>query len=140
MNQGLAGGRGQRYYVVKELVGADVYWRIYCKTDLQDGTQGKKILKTQKIKYYIFWNNTEADLPEAYYLDITATLKMAGFIRIKAHSDWITNKKASEWWHFHYNKNLQATFQDEMELLGYNEATLRKNGWDTDLKLDKKPG
>lgn len=140
LNQNFAGGKDQRYYVVKEAVGNDTFWRVYCKTTKQDSSQGKKIGKSQNVKYYSFWAKKEIDLPEAYYMDLTATLKVAGFIRIKAHSNWTTNPKGAEWWHFHYDKNLQETFQDEMELLGHDEATLRRNGWNTDAKLDRKPG
>lgn len=140
LNQSLAGGKGQRYYVVKEVLGGHTFWRIYCKTDKQNGTQGTKILKSKKIKYYSFYNKTEYDLPEAHYLDITEILKNANFTRIKAHSNWQTNAKGMEWWHFHYDKDIQTTFQDEMELIGHSEAALRKNGWDTDAKLDKTPG
>jgi peptidoglycan hydrolase-like protein with peptidoglycan-binding domain len=140
LNQGLAGGKGQRYYVVKEVVGSNTFWRIYCKTDNQKGLQGKKISKAKKIKYYSFWAKKEIDLPPAYYIDLTKTLKDSGFIRIKAHSNWKTNPKGTEWWHFHYDNLLEATFQDEMELIGHDEATLRKNGWNTNQKLDRKPG
>lgn len=140
LNQNLAGGKGQRYYVQKELVGKDTFWRIYCKTEKQDGSQGTKITKDKKIKYYSFWAKKEIDLPAAHYLDLTEKLHNAGFIRIRAHSNWKTNSKGQEWWHFHYDKDLQKTFQDEMELLGHNEATLRKNGWNTNAKLDRHPG
>ena len=140
LNQGLAGGKNQRYYVVKELIGSDTFWRVYCKTTLQTGAEGTKITKVKKVKYYSFWGKKEIDLPEAYYIDITDTLKSAGFIRIKAHSNWQKNPKGSEWWHFHYDKNLEATFQDEMELLGHTESTLKVNGWNTPAKLDRKPG
>lgn len=140
LNQGLAGGKGQRYYVIKEPTGNDTYWRIYCKTDKQDSSQGKKLTKAEKIKYYSFWAKKEIDLPEAYYMDLTEKLKSAGFNRIRAHANWETNPKGAEWWHFHYDKQLQETFQDEMELIGIDEANLRRNGWDTEAKLDRKPG
>jgi len=140
LNQSLAGGKGQRYYVVKESVSGDVYWRIYCKTDKQDKSQGQMIGKSKNIKYYSFWAKKEIPLPVGYYLDITKELDNAGFVRIKAHSNWKTNSKGTEWWHFHYNKDISETFQDEMELIGHDEATLRANGWDTDAKLDRKPG
>ena len=71
LNQALAGGKNQRYYVVKETVVKKTFWRIYCKTDNQKGTQGKKITKAQKKKYYSFWAKKEVDMPEAYYIDIT---------------------------------------------------------------------
>lgn len=139
LNQNLAGGTKQRYYVVKETSGT-VYWRIYCKTTRQDGTQGVKITKNKKIKYYSFWKKKEFDMPVAYYIDITKILQQHDFIRIKAHTDWKTNYKATEWWHYHYKKNIQPTFLDEMELIGVSETTLRAKGWDTITKLDHKPG
>jgi hypothetical protein len=138
LNQGLAGGRNQRYYVVKEADGSDTVWRIYCKTDKQDGTQGRSI--GRGIKYYVFGSKKEVDLPQAYYLDLTTFLSNFGFMRIKAHSNWQTNAKGQEWWHFHYNHDLSDSFSDEMELVGITEDVLKKNGWDTEAKLDHKPG
>jgi hypothetical protein len=140
LQQALAGGRKQRYFVVREIAGGDTYWRIYCKTDRQDGTQGSKISKLKKIKYYSFFDKKEYQLPEAYYVDITNILNKNGFARIKSHSNWKINSKGLEWWHFHYEKDLQKTFQDEMELVGYSEEVLRNNGWKTDAQLDHKPG
>jgi hypothetical protein len=106
----------------------------------QDGTQGSKISKLKKIKYYSFFDKKEYQLPEAYYVDITNILNKNGFARIKSHSNWKINSKGLEWWHFHYEKDLQKTFQDEMELVGYSEEVLRNNGWKTDAQLDHKPG
>lgn len=140
LNQGLAGGKGQRYYVEKEVISGATYWVVYCKTDSQTGAQGKKITAALNKKYYSFWSKKEIAFPEGYYINVTEFLKARGFVRIKAHSNWKTQPKGQEWWHFHYDKDLQATFQDEMELLGYDEATLKKHGWNTDLKLDTKPG
>ena len=140
LQQALAGGKNQRYYVVKEMISGDTYWRIYCKTDKQDGTQGTKIPKLKGIKYYSLFDKKMYQLPEVYYLDITTILENNGFIRIKSHSNWKTNSKGLEWWHYLYNKDLQKTFEDEMELVGYSEEVLRKNGWKTNAQLDHKPG
>jgi hypothetical protein len=140
LSQVLAGGKNQRYYAVKEIISGKVYFRIYCKTDKQDGTQGKKITKNMKLKQYSFYTKSEIAMPEAYYLDITTILEQNNFSRIKAHSNWKTNSKGTEWWHYYYDKDIQPTFQDEMELIGYTEETLRKHGWNTAAKLDHTPG
>jgi len=140
LRQELAGGKNQRYFVAKEMIGGGLYWRIYCKTDKQGGSQGTKIFKSKGIKSYVFFNHTEENLKEAYYIDITAMLENNGFNRIKSHSNWKTNARGIEWWHYHYDKDVQATFQDEMELVGYSEKELRDAGWNTDAKLDRKPG
>jgi hypothetical protein len=37
-----------RYYIVKEPKGPDTFWRVWCKTDKQDGGQGVQIRKHTK--------------------------------------------------------------------------------------------
>ena len=133
------GGKGQRWWIEKETADGKTYWRIYCKTDKQDGTQGTKIAAKSK-KHYVFWKNTgEQWIPEGYYLDLTAFLKEHEFERIPAQTGWETTAKKQEWWHFHYTKDLRETFQDEMELIGYSEAQLIRAGW-TPAELDRKAG
>jgi hypothetical protein len=133
------GGKGQRWWVAKEAVDGKTYWRIYCKTDKQDGTQGTKIEAKTK-KHYVFYKNTgEQWMPEAYYLDLTAFLKSNNFERIPAQNGWETVAKKQEWWHFYYAVDVQETFLDEMELIGYTEDKLLKAGW-TQADVDKRPG
>jgi hypothetical protein len=133
------GGKGQRWWVAKETVGSQMYWRIYCKTELQDGTQGTKIAAKSQ-KHYVFYHNTgEQWMPEGYYLDLTDFLKTHSFDRIPAQSGWETVAKKQEWWHFFYSVDVQDTFLDEMELIGYTEDQLLKAGW-TQADVDKSPG
>lgn len=137
--QSFAGGKNWRWWIVKETVGSKTMFRIYCKTDKQDGTQGVKIAKKAK-KYYEFWRNIgEKWMPEGYYLDLTALLKSHDFERIPARSQWKTKGKRREWWHFNYLKDVRPTFLDEMEMIGYTETQLRSWGW-SESKLDSKPG
>ncbi len=133
-----AGGKHQRWWVVKELVDGDVYWRIYCKTDKQDGSQGTKIAAKSK-KFYEFYSNTEKDMPEAYYLDLTELLASHKFHRIKAQKGWETVAKKQEWWHYNDIEDLQETFLDEMELIGYTESDLKQSGRTT-AEMDHAPG
>ena len=62
------------------------------------------------------------------------------FERIKAHAKWATNFNGTEWWHFQYVPDKQATFEDELELFGYTEQQIRDAGWSTDAELDHAPG
>jgi hypothetical protein len=134
-----AGGKGQRWWIAKETSGSNVLWRIWCKTTLQDGTQGTEIKKQQQ-KYYEFWKNKgETWMPAGYYLDLTAVLASHKFERIKAQTGWESVAKKREWWHYFYNVDVQPTFLDEMELVGYTEQDLRRAGWST-ADLDKPPG
>src|SRR5688572_19815449 len=140
ISQALGGGRGQRYYVVKEPLGGETYWRIWCKTDRQDGSQGVEI-KKGTVTAYGFHNWSEYKIPEGYYVDLTALIESTGkFERIKAQSGWNGSYNKTEWWHFQYKLDKQETFLDEMELIGYSEAKLRAAGWNTVDLLDHAPG
>jgi hypothetical protein len=80
-------------------------------------------------------------LPEGYYIDLTALIESTGkFERIKAQSGWQGSYNKAEWWHFQYKLDKQATFLDEMELIGYSEQKLRSCGWQSDALLDHAPG
>jgi peptidoglycan hydrolase-like protein with peptidoglycan-binding domain len=134
-----AGGKGQRWWVAKEAADGRTYWRIYCKTEKQDGSQGTKIAAKSK-QYYVFYKNTgEKWIPEGYYIDLTSILLTHRFERIPAQKGWEQVAKKLEWWHFFYAKDLQESFLDEMELIGYGEAQLVKLGWTT-TDLDKAAG
>jgi peptidoglycan hydrolase-like protein with peptidoglycan-binding domain len=146
IQQALGGGKGQRYFMVKEPSGTQMFWRLYCKTDKQDGTQGTEFKKGDK-KYWVPSMEKEADIPKGHYIDLTATIESTGtFERIAAQSGWDTHKDKAvrmnkhEWWHFQYKLDKQKTFQDELELIGFTEEQIRKAGWDTDAKLDHAPG
>jgi peptidoglycan hydrolase-like protein with peptidoglycan-binding domain len=139
LNQDLGGGKGQRWWIVKDVVGGDTFWTLYCKTDKQDGSQGTKIA-TKSKKHYVFWRSTgEKWMPEGHYLDMTAILSSHHFERIKAQDSWSGGDRRSEWWHFFYSVDVQKTFLDEMELIGVAEKDLRKAGW-TVSDLDRAPG
>jgi hypothetical protein len=133
------GGHHRRWWIAKETVSGQTFWRIWCKTDKQDGTQGTKIAKNTQKYYELYHNAGEKWMPEAYYLDMTAALHSNGFERIPAQTGWESTAKKQEWWHFHFTKDLQDTFLDEMELIGYTEAQLTQFGW-TQMELDKRPG
>lgn len=134
-----AGGKGQRWWTIKETINKSDYFRLYCKTDKQDGSQGIKVAEKGKRYYELYKNTGEKWIPEGYYLDLTAELQSHNFQRIPAQSGWETVAKKQEWWHFYYAVDVQNTFLDEMELIGYGADGLKKAGW-TDADLDKAPG
>lgn len=139
INQGLGGGRSQRYFIAKDVVGADTFWRIYCKTENQDGTQGTQYAKGG-LRCYSFSNWSEYDIPAGYYIDMTYLIQSTNrFERIKAQNNWSGTYNKTEWWHFQYSVEKQATFSDEMELVGVTEAQLQTAGWGTN-DLDHRPG
>lgn len=140
LNQALANPSGRRYWIARDTdSAARDYWRIYCKTTNQDGTQGQAFAKGD-VKCQSFQPNTTFDIPKGYYLDLTAALQLDGlFERIPAHGGWDTNYNKTEWWHFQYAPDKQQTFQDECELIGISEADLKKAGY-SEADRDRKPG
>ena len=140
INQDLGGGKNQRYWIAKDPSGSDLYWRIWCRTDKQDGTQGVQ-KKKGDVKCWDFSDKKEYDIKAGYYVDLTDLMTSSGtYERIKAHSNWATNYNGTEWWHFQYVPDKQATFEDELELFGYTEQKIRDAGWSTDAELDHAPG
>lgn len=139
--------QGKREYVyAKEANGSDAakpFWRIYCKTTDQSGAQGTFFAKGA-VKCWRYANSAtggaEYDIPEGYYLDLTAELAALKFERIHAHAGWETSQKKQEWWHFQYAEEKEKTFLDECELAGISEDQLRKAGWTNDSDLDHAAG
>jgi hypothetical protein len=147
INQGLAGGAKVRYFLQKEAVGTRTFWRILCKTEKQDGTQGTAFTKGQ-VKCFLPFNESEFDIPKGHYMDLTAMVESRGtFQRIAAQSGFDdkslakkVRQKKLEWWHFQYIVDRQATFLDEVELIGFTEKEVKARGWKTEADLDHAPG
>jgi hypothetical protein len=137
IQQALAGGRNQRYYVAKDANGADMFWRIWCKTI--DATKGTAV-KAKEKTYYDLYSRKELSMPAGNYVDLTQLIESDGtFERIHAQQGWEVSSKKLEWWHFQYTVDKQATIQDELELIGVSEAQLKQAGW-LDKDLDHAPG
>lgn len=138
-------GKG-RYVIRKDVVGTNTFWRIYCKTALQDGTQGTKIEKGE-FKAYSVSGETEFDIKAAFYIDMTQLIESRGtFERIKAQKGFDDTSKPkgvrydkTEWWHFQYTVDKQPTFLDELELVGFTEDAVRTAGY-SDADMDHPPG
>lgn len=140
LNQTLANPSNQRYFVGKESMGSKTGWRIFCKTDKQDGSQGAEFKKGER-EHWIFPEGKSKQIPAGYYIDLTIEIESSGkFQRIPAWDGWEKSYDSTEWWHFQYTVDKQLTFQDEAELIGYSEADLWARGWNTYAMLDHPPG
>lgn len=69
----------------------------------------------------------------------TLSIRALQFSRIPAWNGWERKSGLSEWWHYYYSPNIQPTFLDEVELIGFTEAQVRQKGWKTVGELDYKP-
>ncbi|MFN7923694.1 MAG: hypothetical protein U0Q16_26565 [Bryobacteraceae bacterium] len=140
VNQRLSeGGPRQRYFIAQDPAGDHLFWRIYCKTARQDGSQGRKYKFASVECFQTGWNKPYP-IPDGYYLDLTEIVQADGtFERIAAHRDWEENYMRTEWWHFQYAREKQPTFLDECELVKISEPDLLAAGYSMD-DLDRRPG
>ena len=139
LNQPLGGPPDHRYFVAKDFTSAGDFWRIWCKTDKQDGTQGKQF-KKDELEYWSFWGKSAQKAKPGWYLDLTAELTKGGhFERIVAQSGWEQNTNKAEWWHYQWVPGRQATFEDECELVGISTQDLKRAGY-VGADLDHSPG
>jgi hypothetical protein len=147
IDQGFGGGKGKRYFIQREDVGAKTFWRLFCKTELQDGTQGTSFTKGQ-VTCTDISTRTTYPIPKGSYIDMTSVIESRGtFQRIAAQTGFEdaalpagVRYNKTEWWHFQYTVDIQETFLDELELIGITEKEARAGGWSTDAELDHKPG
>jgi hypothetical protein len=137
--QELGGPPDHRYFVRKDFGSAGNFWRIWCKTLKQDGTQGIEFKKAEAT-YWSFWGKKEEKIPAGWYVDLTQAVCGGGkFERIKAHSGWEQNTNKSEWWHIQWAPDKQATFEDECELIGISGKDLTNAGY-SEADRDRAPG
>ena len=134
LNQG-----NTRYFAICEPQGAQMWWRILCKTTDQTGAQGQKF-EAGSVAFHYFPTHQNVPLAEGYYLDLTEEIERSGqFERICSQDGWNRDPREAEWWHFQWVPEKQQTFQDECELVGIAESELRAAGYD-DANLDHSPG
>ena len=69
-------------------------------------------------------------------------------MRIRRHSNWLTEPKAWEWWHYQYDPPLppgvtDLNFAEYLQLVGVHEYQLRNvadDGWPAHEDVDHAPG
>jgi hypothetical protein len=72
---------------------------------------------------------------EGWYLDITKILEENNLKRINRHSDWLTNAKGWEWWHYQFHPGrppgaeADVSFGEYLQFFGIHEYFLRQKGW-----------
>lgn len=101
----------EKLLLVREDVGAEVYWRVYLRAAKQDGTMGEPL---KHAPWDLSFNaranvapgmgGVEMEIPSGYYVDFTELARVYGWARISSHDDldfdWRNNREAIEFWHF----------------------------------------
>ncbi|MGQ9600896.1 MAG: TolB family protein [Anaerolineae bacterium] len=133
--------------VVREDLGDHVYWRLYLRAALQDGTQGKPL----KDNPWLFWWHIVPDqdaeaynaggkrlpIPDGYYVDITALAKRHGWERIASYAivgdyHWQTDSNGTEYWHYERTDGLQ--WWEAMRQIYPLETLEQYVGWEAGLQ------
>jgi len=92
--------------------------------------------------------STVTAAPTGWYADVTSVLETNDMMRIKRHSDWKTNAKAWEWWHYQFAPPKPAWLQDDFnfgdyfQMIGVHEYRLRNvgDGWPAHEDIEIDPG
>lgn len=104
-----------RFEVVQELVGNEIYWRVYVKTERQDGTQGEPLRALpwdfrarsgDDPQYYDEGGKIREAIPEGYYVDLTAVAEDYGWTRVSVGQNWKTYFPDIRFWHFENRQGL----------------------------------
>jgi len=93
--------------LVPEFLGGELFWRLYLRCDLQDGSQGEPMtVRPWEFNYAAEEGSRWAArrVPAGYYLDLTDLARQYGWERISAWDSpgfsWRRNYRALEYWHF----------------------------------------
>ncbi len=123
-----------RIEVVREDIGPETYWRVYIRTELQDGSQGKPLRQRPwdfrarfgaEPRYYDEGGRLKDEIPEGYYLDLTALAADYGWERVPASTNWRTYFPGIRFWHFVNTQGL--SWYDAMAEI-YTKAELEAEG------------
>lgn len=113
--QGYMDGQTPLAEFIMERVGADLYWHVYIRTSLQDGSQGEPLRELPWDFASRFSGNVEAydrgglprdHIPQGYYVDFTQLAQDYGWVRVPSHSSWRSNWPGVLFWQYEKRDNL----------------------------------
>lgn len=104
--------------VVREVVGAKWFWRIFVKCVKQDGTLGE----LRELAPFDFVRRKVTEMVKASVVDFTALARKHNFERIPAWDEFTRGGSytTSEWWHFQNDEG--RSFDDVIRSLYAREA------------------
>ncbi|MEW5986749.1 MAG: hypothetical protein AB1791_08960 [Chloroflexota bacterium] len=107
--------------IVREDRGTEVYWRVYLRAAVQDGSLGEPLRRLPwdfRARYganatdYDQGGRLRAAIPAGYYVDFTALAAYYGWQRLAAAGDWRTFFPGIQYWHFENRQGL--TWEEAM--------------------------
>jgi TolB protein len=113
--------------VVREDAALETWWRIFVRTEAQDGSQGEPLRDLSwdfrarygdEPQYYDEGGVVKEGIPAGYYLDFTELAADYGWERVPAAANWRTFFPGIRFWHF---ENRQGLSWEEAMLEIYAE-------------------
>lgn len=107
--------------VVRLDVGGQIYWRVYVKTAVQDGSQGEPLRQLpwdfrarfgDEPQFYSQGGAWKENIPAGYYIDFTALAADYGWVWVPAADNWRTYFPSVRFWHYENQQGL--TWRDAM--------------------------
>ncbi len=95
--------------VIPEFTGGGIYWRVYLRAAVQDGSLGEPLRRHSwdfrarygdDPRYYDQGGKPKERVPAGYYVDLTALAADYGWERVAAGENWKTYYPAVRYWQF----------------------------------------
>jgi TolB protein len=139
---------GNSLEVVREDQQGETYWRVFLRTDKQDGTMGEPMKEAPwDFSYRARWvvgrgeGGIPKPLPYGFYVDFTEIARQYDWQRISSHDgedlDWKTNKIGAEYWHYQQQDGLNW-YQAMREVYSINDVNSIAD-WNALVKLEYDP-
>jgi len=110
-----------RVEIVRQDVGGETTWRVYLRTEEQDGSQGEPLRVLpwdfqsrfgDEPRYYEQGGRFKEVIPPGYYVDFTALAADYGWEPVPAAANWRSYFPSIRFWHFEKRDGL--TWQEAM--------------------------
>ena len=118
LNRNLTLGYPPTIEVVREDIGAETYWRVYVRAQVQDGQLGEPLRQRpwqfahdlprtrENLALYNQGGAVKDDIPPGYYIDFTQLAADYGWHRVPAEYSWQRNVNGVRFWEFVKTQNL----------------------------------
>lgn len=108
-------GENPQIELVPEQVGPDLYWRLYVRCAVQDGSLGEPLHDLPwdfeartggDVEAYEAGGQFKNDTPSGYYVDFTQLAQVFGWYRIPASQSWRSNWPGVLYWQYEKRDDL----------------------------------
>jgi TolB protein len=125
-------GEPAQIEIIKEQLGAQIYWHVYVRCAVQDGTMGEPLKSIPwdlmsrfrgDVSAYEAGGKLKSTIPSGYYIDFTQVASIFGWRRVPSDDTWRYNWPGIAYWQ--YEKHGDMEWWTAMQDI-YPELTLRQ--------------